>query len=226
MLIDHTGCYFFFGHEWWRAIGRLCVPIWFFLIGYSRSQKIEKEWYIAASLLVITDIVMGNSILALNILFTMIVIRILLMPVLEKAKATPQGWYMLLAALVVLLLPSASLFEYGTGGVALAITGVVTRRPHDFTPEQRVQAFLTALLLFVAFPGNTFAFSLAQNALVAAGTAVILFGLHYALPRQTVPALFRQAPIAVRRSLMFIGRNTLWIYAGHLTLLKLIVPFL
>ena len=41
MVIDHVGFYFYPDQQWFRVFGRLCVPIWFFLIGYARSRDLS-----------------------------------------------------------------------------------------------------------------------------------------------------------------------------------------
>ena len=51
MVIDHAGYYFFPDQEWWRAIGRIGFPIWFFLVGHARGRVISRKLIIGAGLL-------------------------------------------------------------------------------------------------------------------------------------------------------------------------------
>ncbi len=39
MFIDHIGVFVFPDVIWWRIFGRAAAPIFFFLIGYSRSYR-------------------------------------------------------------------------------------------------------------------------------------------------------------------------------------------
>ena len=44
MVIDHIGYFFYPEEMWWRVLGRLSVPIWFFLIGYANARDCFGLW--------------------------------------------------------------------------------------------------------------------------------------------------------------------------------------
>ena len=46
MICDHIGYFFFPEEMWFRTLGRLCLPIWFFLIGYARGDEVSKLFWI------------------------------------------------------------------------------------------------------------------------------------------------------------------------------------
>ena len=76
MIIDHTAYYEFIDSDWPRAIGRLCVPIWFFLIGYANTRSIPLRFWGGAILLVFANFVVGYNIFELNVLFSLILARL------------------------------------------------------------------------------------------------------------------------------------------------------
>ncbi|HRE31734.1 MAG TPA: TraX family protein [Candidatus Berkiella sp.] len=42
MVIDHVGDYVFPDNHWLRLIGRIGLPMWFFLIGYVNKLRMNK----------------------------------------------------------------------------------------------------------------------------------------------------------------------------------------
>ena len=76
MIIDHIGLFFLPNHEFLRLIGRGSAPIFFFLVGYSNSIKIDKNLVISAIVLQILMIVLQIQ-YQLNILFTILFLRFL-----------------------------------------------------------------------------------------------------------------------------------------------------
>ena len=75
MLIDHIGAYFFPEVLWWRAIGRIGFPIWFFLVGHASGRDLPFKLWGSALLLVGANFVTGMAIFPLNALVTIILIR-------------------------------------------------------------------------------------------------------------------------------------------------------
>lgn len=43
MVIDHVGFYFYPENLWFRAVGRIGFPVWFFLVGYARGRDIPPQ---------------------------------------------------------------------------------------------------------------------------------------------------------------------------------------
>lgn len=75
MILDHVGFYFFPYVDIYRAVGRIAAPIFFFLVGYSRSVKIDKNILTAAILLQILYLIINPEFQALNVLFTITILR-------------------------------------------------------------------------------------------------------------------------------------------------------
>jgi len=50
MTIDHVGAFLYPDDLWWRAVGRIATPIWFFLVGYAlvyRPRRDTALWALA-----------------------------------------------------------------------------------------------------------------------------------------------------------------------------------
>ena len=113
MIVDHIGFYFYPEALWWRVAGRMCVPVWMFLIGYAKSRDISFGLWNAALLLVVADVIVGWPVLPPNILFTVIVIRLFLDIVagwFEKSEAMRSA---VVAGMVALFVPTIIIFDYG-----------------------------------------------------------------------------------------------------------------
>ena len=59
MIIDHIGYFFFPEMPIFRALGRLCVPIWMFLVGYARTREISRELWIGGVILAVSKMAVG-----------------------------------------------------------------------------------------------------------------------------------------------------------------------
>src|SRR4051812_41239702 len=75
MMTDHVGYYFFPADLWFRSFGRIDFPVWFFLPGYSKSRSFEWSWVIGGLILQAANIFAGLSLLPVNAIFTIMLIR-------------------------------------------------------------------------------------------------------------------------------------------------------
>jgi hypothetical protein len=139
MIIDHIGFYFYTDEGWWRIAGRMCVPVWFFLIGYASTRDIPMKLWVGSLILVLANIPGGHYILPLNILPTIIAIRLILDEFMRRALMQKSAFWALNVILVILALPTSILTEYGTLGLILAIYGYLYKRRHE--PEIKIYRF-------------------------------------------------------------------------------------
>jgi hypothetical protein len=103
MIIDHMG-YFFFPEDpagitgdpnlWWRAVGRLCVPIWFFLIGYAQTRTIDRMLVGGALILLASNLVSGMYFFPVSALVSVMIIRLLIDPLALFAFQRPQNLFL------------------------------------------------------------------------------------------------------------------------------------
>jgi hypothetical protein len=221
MIIDHVGLYFFPEHQWLRAIGRASVPIWFFLVGYAQTRDLTSPIFIGAGLVFASTFVLGGFILPLNILITIILIRLILDHV---ARLAFKDWEFLIYAAIVcslLAVPTFVFAEYGSLGLLIALFGYSLRHRDQLNIGPLALKIFAAfsILFYVGIQCWIFNFSVALSVIsvVLCGAVGIL--LYYFKP-QTWNA--ETAPIQLFKPLLqFAGRYTLLIYVVHLILFKL-----
>lgn len=227
MIIDHSGYYLFLDEPWFRAIGRIGFPVWFFLVGYSRRRDFSVSLFIGAALLVASNFLCGLSIFPLNALVTIILIRFILDPLMKLALKNPI--FLLLALVVVtgVSVPSFPVSEYGTLGLLLAMFGYVVRHKPAFAavgagPDIVAKGMaLYCLLTFLVLEQWFFMFVQGPLLFLVCGTSAVMWILlnfrAVDFPRLT-NAMPRVATVVVQ----FMGRHTMEIYVIHLLVLKIV----
>tara|TARA_B100000780_G_C21112291_1_gene449600 strand:+ start:962 stop:1864 length:903 start_codon:yes stop_codon:yes gene_type:complete len=222
MIIDHIGMYFFPDDLWWRSMGRLCVPIWFFLIGYARSRDLPVKLWAGALLLVVADVIVGRTLLPLNILFTIMAVRLLLDPVMRLSLKGPVWMVMMALTLVALVVPSSFLSEYGILGLIAAMYGYMVRHRDTNVSDRLLYSYMVfAFLIFIVSQQLSFGFDPQQLSVMTLGILIIGFSL-LRFKSETFPELGAKLPPGVIRALQFGGRRTLEIYVAHLVAFKCI----
>ncbi|HEY6556356.1 MAG TPA: TraX family protein [Polyangiaceae bacterium] len=235
MVTDHVGAYFFPVHSydahlnssdlWWRAVGRLGLPVWFFLVGHSRSRDLSPPIWIGATLLLVGNIVTGMSLLPLNALFSIIFIRLVLDVLARTLLVSRTRVSLGVVLLVTLEFPSNGLFEYGSLGLLMALMGFVWRHRAQVLPMLG-NAYFIGLIAFivatcVARQIVAFHFHGMQAAFVALGL-VSSFVLLMRSPVREIPRFEAEVSRSFASTARWLGRRTLEIYVVHLLTFKLI----
>src|SRR5689334_13145951 len=87
-LLDHIGLFFYPDQNWWRVFGHLAAPIFFFLVGFARSRSIPWSWVFFGTVLTALDVFVswnrGLQDTNMNILFNFLLLRIALLPLMER----------------------------------------------------------------------------------------------------------------------------------------------
>lgn len=223
MLADHIGYYFYPDDNSWRLVGRMCVPIWFFLIGYARSRDLGPRLWGGMIILVLASAVTGMGVIPLNILATMIVIRLLIDPVMTRSMQSSQTLWQLSLIFLFLIIPSSYLFEYGTLAVIMGMYGWLVRHRHEY-PQGEIQLqrfFFFALGTFVFMQTIFFGFNQQEMVALFVGIPVVM-----GLLTLFKPVVFSGTGTGVKgvlcAPLRFMGRWTLEIYVAHLLVFKAI----
>lgn len=224
MITDHVGHHFYPDEMWFRVLGRLCVPIWFFLIGYARTDAIPPRILIGGAVVTLSGLVSGQYLFPLDILFTIALIRKTRNGCAIRATQSPQnlrGWFLLLLFAAV---PTGMLFEYGTAGMLFALQGFIVRNREAF--GDRLKLWHTRLFSFT----SVFFFGLLQGVMMpslsAAQGGVLfagLFAVTALLERFRAveyPVLTRYVTRAGAFLLQIMGRRTLEIYVLHILLFR------
>ena len=219
MVIDHLGFFFFPHIEELRLIGRLSAPIWFFLIGYARTRKLELRLWIWGAVLLFGGmwIRQGHGLLPLNILFDFLLIRAILEVVMVRAVRNFETLFGMFWLFALLALPSIFFLEYGTFGVLFAMMGYLARNraniPTLSSKDIRIFILLTTLAYALGM-WHEFHFET-----VNAGLMTVLLLCQSFLLFSFKPAdLPVKNPIArlLKYPLFLTGRRTLEIYVVHL----------
>jgi hypothetical protein len=224
MIIDHVGWLLFPQFEMLRVLGRLCVPLWFFLIGYARSRDIPARWMVGGIILLASSLVVGLPALPLSVLFTMALIRLCLDPFWRLAERHGVYFWWFILLFVFFGYVTNLVVEYGTLGFALACCGYAIRHRqevddafgqtmHRTVPEVLMMA---VLLAFGFIETLSFGFSIMGVMVLTAG----LLGEYFILQNFEAKTLPGTAGKPHAPLLQFMGRYTLEIYVIHILILK------
>jgi surface polysaccharide O-acyltransferase-like enzyme len=227
MLVDHTGHYFFPDENWFRIFGRLCVPIWFFLIGYARTREIAIPALIGVVLIGLGNIVAGETLFPLSILITLMIGRYYIDVWMRPARIGGEALAGLFFILFFLFFPTGLFMEYGTLGLLFTVMGGMCRYRQDY-PVVREQGYDAQLRLYAI--GSFAAFTIIQciqmtyldapqfftliGGMIIVG--IVLARFHMAELHNMTAAL----PKFAVGLLQLTGRRTLEIYVLHLLIFK------
>ncbi len=230
MVVDHLGHHFYPDEMWFRVLGRFCVPMWFFLIGYARSTEISKTLVAGAVIVVASAVVAGQFVLPLNILFTIIIVRFFRDRVARAAFYSAESLRGLFFILFFLTFPSALFFEYGAMGMMLALVGYAVRNKDDI--RTRIEGKYITLYVFATF----FAFYIWQGVIMphVSGAQALAFAGGVALVALLLSrfraVVYTDAEKVMARSfvhiIQFFGRRTLEIYVVHIVIFRVVCMYL
>lgn len=224
MIVDHVGLYFFPGITWLRVLGRLCVPMWFFLIGYARSRDLSWPLWAGAAVLAVGGMIGGLHIFPPSILVTIIAVRLLLDPYMSVAMKGPFRFCAGALALVLLALPTTLILDYGTMALLLAVFGYLCRHDGDDPAKREMVIYpymIFCIVGYVIMQWALFAFALPQMLALFAGTILVFLGLSRFRPL-VLPRLTEALPAPAAALLRLTGRHTLAIYVAHFLFLELL----
>lgn len=221
MVADHIGYFFFPEDIWWRVVGRLCVPIWFFLIGYANTREIPRLFWVAGGVVAFSTLAAGEYLFPLNIIFTLILARMSVDWLFVHALRNREAFAGMFFLLFLLSIPTLLVVEYGTLGLLFTLMGVLRRRRDMISaPGWMVPVFVAAsmagyiLMQSMLLP----TLSAAQFGVFLGGMIAVCLVLYRFQPRCfEAISVKRFPPVAV---LQIMGRRTLEIYALHLIVLR------
>lgn len=228
MIVDHLGYYFFPDAEIMRAIGRWCVPIWFFLIGYANSRDLGVLMFAGAGVLIAADFICGYSIMPFNILVSIIIVRLTLDATMRLATKNTGALFGVVTTLFILSIPFSMVWEYGTLGILLAMYGYICRHMDQTNEEEarrdRDVFMMICLVLFVIYGQLSFNFTPLNWGIMAAGSAAAFIYLS-SFSSKVCAGLDAKLPSFVRAVLKVFGRHTLAIYVVHLVIFKALTVY-
>tara|TARA_R110001592_G_scaffold20926_9_gene84659 strand:- start:44231 stop:45055 length:825 start_codon:yes stop_codon:yes gene_type:complete len=229
-IVDHVGHFFYPEEMWFRTLGRLCIPIWFFLIGYANTTTVPKSFWIGGTVLVISAMVAGQYLLPLNILFTMAALRLYRAGVVRHSLPSFEALRGMFLILFFLGFPTAILCEYGALAMLMVLVGFIARRREDVYKNidpKYVMGFVVAtyVALYIMLGVQMPSLSTDQALFMMVGFIAIGVVLWRFRPVVYVDAHKYMAP-SIIRILQFTGRRTLEIYVAHLLIFRAVAMYL
>ncbi len=229
MVIDHIGVYFFYDEEWFRIIGRLCVPIWFFLIGYARSRDLSSNIWLGMLILVWANFTIGTYILPLNILASIIIIRLIIDFVVENMLSGKANFLIINMVLLIFVffIRIDYIFEYGAMGLFLAMAGYLIRNRDKVSWSKFGIGSYVFFIWFLYCVIELYNMSIYADLDIYMISFFILFMsvIYYWLynfKAKDYSELTLRLPKFAVALLHFTGRQTLFIYVFHVMLFKII----
>jgi hypothetical protein len=232
-LLDHYGLCFDPDQTWWRVLGRVAAPIFFFLIGFARTRSVAWTWIAYGAVLTAQEVWTSRDggrlrDISVDILLNFAVLRLAVLPLVERIllRRAPSP---LLVIGCMLLVPLTHYFlEYGIYGWLWALLGLSHRLAlENPTPVRRrirlALALLAAGVYYVVEETADHGFGVQEFLTVKAATlAALIAGLTAGLLvfRRTVLRVQPPAPLAPL--FRFCGRYSLEIYAITLFAMRLL----
>jgi peptidoglycan/LPS O-acetylase OafA/YrhL len=246
VLIDHFGYFFMENDEWWAVLGRFAAPIFFFLVGYSKTRSIPLHWIGLGVMLTLLDASNADwDWVAPNILLSFVLIRFAYRYVSNAVERYPWISVALLVTVLIAILPiAAQLFDYGAEGWLWALFGLLHRQYVDSravaevggvdngsssTTQTKKRTFGLLRLLTCAVAAVVYVWQ-EQLEFEFEQTQLIIFVLGVLVMSVSLSLFLRgssrfQPPEMIADALRFIGRHTLEIYAIQLAASEIIVWF-
>jgi hypothetical protein len=223
VAVDHTGIFAFPHQVWWRIFGRGAAPIFFFLIGYSKSYRFHTDIFCAAILLAAVSFFGAHTLTLPNILVSFILARLILAEV-EKGRLPLKYPWLAFLALALLWPFSWNWFEYGTLGFMFSLCGYMQKHADRYGTASRALMLIASFALYeftallATVPGQGMEVLLMLTA-VLIGCGVLLW--RYRPRLMSFPRGFRRFESAFA----WPSRYSLWIYTLHLAVLRVATGF-
>lgn len=213
MLCDHVGYYLFPDQEWWRAVGRIGMPVWFVMAGWSGIGV--RSILLWGSALALVKAGLGAP-LPLNALIAIAAWRFVCWTPFTARLLREPGILASGVAVWTLLIPwSNSYLEYGLLGFLFALSG---RAMRDGVSRPTLYALSAwCYVVFCITQMLSFGFSVPATAFMMIGTLGVMAALLW-LPLKAAAA---HPPRVIASLVRFMGHRTLEIYVVHIPLLMI-----
>lgn len=226
MTVDHLGMFLFTDLEYLRAIGRVSMPLWLFVAGYHAAgteagnySAYVRKWrgYLPfILLLMVLDYACSEPIFPFSILVTIMAAQAMLIHPRVRKLADHRPFELFLL-LLLLVLPSMLIVEYGSQGLLFALIGYWVRKKHNDVPT-RLSALLT-LLVYAGLQNLIFDYNLFWQIGVLLGVAIALSAMLVFEKREW---RFAQQYKWFGYGACLVARYSLYYYVLHYALLELV----
>jgi hypothetical protein len=215
LLVDHYGLFYHPDENTWRLVGRAAAPIFFFLIGFARSRSVPWTWFAFGAAITFMNYLSFGSWrdATVNILFNFALLRLAILPIVERHLLSRPIPLAMLSIGCVLLIPATDEeLEYSTEGWLWAFFGLAHRtaleNPGTRIVWTRAGLATIAALAYIQREIHDYGFDVVQSALLLILVGTIVLSLLGFRRR----ALVWQPPGPLAAVLRFCGRYSLEIY--------------
>jgi uncharacterized membrane protein len=204
MVLDHMGlvtqC------TWLHVIGRAAAPLFFFLVGYSKSYHWQNRLLAYAIALAFFQLLIFEpKTIYFNILFFFIIIQLILI----YLSTITLNWKLLLALFIgcnVFSYYIYDLLEYGLLGLEVALFGLFVREQRSYAIPWGIAALTSycaaQILVFKLFSQGPFYTTIGL---------FLVIGVYCGRYQQRI----RELPKPLRTQVLFLSRYSLPIYFYH-----------
>lgn len=215
MIIDHVGYYLMDDNPWFRMVGRIGLPMWYFLIGYVNKLRINYFLIAYGIILSLTGSYINQKIW-FDILLNFIVYQALLhyFPVEKISTLWRSVFFLILLPINFLIYGHV---EYGILGIYF----IYSSRMVAINDPQA--SFWFALAHFVFFIWQIMTFPSFLETKLLYSFAFLMFGVFFYLRYYKLKVL--PCPKVFLGPLLFISRFSLHIYFYHLIILQALWVF-
>lgn len=210
MVIDHVGYIFFPQHLWWRSVGRIGFPVWFFLAGYACPSRPPYLILFLSFLMVLTDFYVGEKLLPINALLSIFCCRLFVSSTLVNLPLTAVNWGFTLFFILITTPFSMLFFEYGPLALLFALCGFYCRFHHQ-NPLTRITLTIS-MIIFVMMQQHSFGFSTLQCLFMMLGTGTVTTYLWFYRVKEVHYSTLTEP---LQPAVNFLARNSHYVYAIH-----------
>jgi hypothetical protein len=223
MIVDHIGYYFFPEDNWPRVFGRLCVPVWCFLIGYARTRDFDFRMLLATFFLFLANFYSAPYVMPLSILLGMLITRLVIDRVANAMLKNVEVYSGLIILFTFLILPTGLIVEYGSLILLFALLGWLVRAEqdgHEKVTKLIIYSHIAACtVVFTICQQLNFGFDNLQTQVLMWGTLLVSLCLRHFHMVQFA-GTDRGLAGLLSAPLKWAGRHTLIIYLCHLLIFK------
>jgi hypothetical protein len=207
-----------------RILGRLSAPIWLFLVGYAQSRDFSTRMWVGILVLMLSSYSVGLSILPISILGTIVIGRLMIDPVMNAIRRTPQTLYAIAFILFSMTFVTLPLFEYGSSVLMIVMLGYMVRNRDSlpFSKSDILQFAMVAAAAHLFFQGFVFFSFTTPQFLFVIVTTIALFIALLKFRSVEYPAVTEKTPGFITFLIQVCGRRTLEIYVLHLVIFRFI----
>ena len=214
MIIDHIGVYYYPDTLWLRAIGRMAFPLFLFLVGYSHQYSFRFSIVIGCIFLIAVDAWTFYPIFPINILATIIVVRLLMDVAIRKNWHMIPTWQIILV-LIMWYPISIFLIEYGSIAAMYALVGFYARTLN--TPRRTLYPLIILVtILHAILQISSFEFKTTDAVLMV---AMLTLAAVLMMQVSVNPLPVKSANL--RKAIKLLSRNALLIYVVHISLFQI-----